>query len=38
MNDNKLYNIQLCSIYRISILKKKLYKRDYGNNLLALIY
>ena len=35
---NKLYRIRLCMTYRISHFRKKLYKKEYGLNLLALIY
>ena len=38
LNTKKLYKIQLCMTYRISSLRKRLYKRENGNNLLALIY
>jgi hypothetical protein len=36
--NKKLYKLRLCRIYRISILRKKLYKKHYGLNLLSIIY
>ena len=38
LHTKKLYKIQLCMTYRISNLRKRLYKRENGYNLLALIY
>ena len=35
---NRMYNIRLCNVYRISLLLKKLYKKNYGYNLLSIIY
>ena len=35
---NKLYRIRLCMTYRISHFRKKLYKKENGLNLLAIIY
>ena len=36
--EKKIRNVNLCKIYRIPLLIRKIYQRKYGFNLLALIY
>ena len=35
---HKIHKIRICNIYRIPILKKRFYKKNFGLNLLAIIY
>jgi hypothetical protein len=36
--EHKVYPIRVCSIYRISFFRKRLYKRNNGLNVFAIIY